>query len=475
MRFDPASRRPAAALGAALALPALAALRGFTVDDAWIPARYAAHLAAGLGYRFNPAGPATDGVTPLPWAPLLALLALPGEHHILAIWTLARALGALGWIAAAALLFREAASTPGAPSRWAALLPIPLSAPLAAWAVAGLETGLVTLLVTIAAVAPPTLACAAAGLAAAFRPELIVLAFAAALWRFAESRRWRVFPLALAPWFAVVLLRLALFGRPIPLSVLAKPSDLHHGLVYVAAGLLLGGAPALALPSPGALRDRSWIPPALVALAHAAAVALAGGDWMPLSRLLVPSFPLWIVAALRLSAATAAPWTLLRAALAALSMAFVWRQVGASAASVAPTRAALISLARPALQGRRAVAALDIGWIGAATDARIIDLAGLTEPAFAALPGGHTSKRLTGAMLADRSADALLFLRRSGCEGPCVRPDGGPFERAVEERLAHDPWIAASFRFSRELRSGPLVYVLLLPTPPSAPASPGVQ
>lgn len=462
MRPSPPPRRLAAAIGAALTLPALGALRGFTVDDAWIPARYAAHLAAGLGYRFNPQGAATDGVTPLPWAPLLALLG--GRGGIEAAWLTARALGVLGWVAAAALLAREAASLRGSRLRWAALLPVPLSAPLAAWAVAGLETGLVTLLVTAAALAPPALACAAAGLAAAFRPEMIVLAFALALARFAEDRRWRAFPLALGPWLLVVLLRLAVFGRPAPLSVLAKPSDLHHGLVYVVAGLLLGGAPLLALPSPGALRDRSWLAPTLVALAHAAAVALAGGDWMPLSRLLVPSFPLWIVAALRLSSSTAAPWTLLRTALASAAMLFAWWRVGASAASVVPTRAALIEQARPLLQGRRAVAALDVGWVGAATPARVVDLAGLTEPAFAVLPGGHTSKRITGAMLADRDTDALLFLRRSGCEGPCVRPDGGPFERAVEERLIHDPWVAASFRPARELRAGPLVYVLLLPS-----------
>ncbi|MCS6901981.1 MAG: hypothetical protein RMJ98_20410, partial [Myxococcales bacterium] len=125
-------------------------------------------------------------------------------------------------------------------------------------------------------------------------------------------------------------------------------------------------------------------------------------------------------------------------------------------------RASLIRQARLLLRERRAVATLDVGWVGASTKGHIIDLAGLTEPAFAWLPGGHTSKRITGAMLADRGADTLIFLRRTGCEGPCVRSDGGPFERAVEERLIHDPWIASSFQPVREIRSGSLVYVLLL-------------
>src|SRR5262249_46499936 len=60
------------AAGAALALASAAWMWGFTVDDALIPVRYARHLAAGQGWRFNLGGPATDGVTPLPWPLLLA-------------------------------------------------------------------------------------------------------------------------------------------------------------------------------------------------------------------------------------------------------------------------------------------------------------------------------------------------------------------------------------------------------------------
>src|SRR6185503_7507383 len=58
------SARSGVVLGVLAAAPALFLLRGFTVDDALIPARYAAHLAQGLGYRFNAQGPSTDGVTP---------------------------------------------------------------------------------------------------------------------------------------------------------------------------------------------------------------------------------------------------------------------------------------------------------------------------------------------------------------------------------------------------------------------------
>lgn len=449
------------ALGALAASPTIFLLRGFTVDDAWIPARYAFHLASGAGYRFNVPGLVSDGVTPLPWAPLLALL---GGASIERAWSVARGLGVLCWMVAAASLAIATARAPGPRLRWLALLPLPLSAPLAAWSIAGLETGLVTLLCALASVASPAGACAAAGVAAAFRPELIVLAFAVALGAAStSSRRWPLFlALALAPWGLVVAARLLFFGRPVPLSVLAKPSDLTHGGAYVVAGLLLGGAPILALPGPGALVARGWIAPLGAALAHAVAVALAGGDWMPLSRLLVPSLPLWMMAAVRLAPTWSRPGAWARALLAAAGMLFVWWRVGPAASSVAPTRASLIAQARPLLAARGAVATLDIGWVGASTQARVVDLAGLTEPAFAVLPGGHTSKRVSSAMLADRRVDTLLFLRQSGCEGPCVRADGGPFERTVEQRLAADPWVSERFHLAGEIRAGSLVYVLLL-------------
>src|SRR5580704_10237054 len=69
---------PGAALGAACALLPALFVWGFTVDDALIPVRYARHFAEGHGYRFDVGGPSTDGVTPLPWAFLLAPLARSG-------------------------------------------------------------------------------------------------------------------------------------------------------------------------------------------------------------------------------------------------------------------------------------------------------------------------------------------------------------------------------------------------------------
>ncbi len=311
----PASIRPKGAwIGLALALPPVIALRGFTVDDAWIPARYALHLASGIGLRFNPGDPPSDGVTPLPWTPLLALAhpiaSIMGHPSIDGLWIAARLIGVASWLLAAALIGRHVASLDRDRSRWLALTPLALSAPLGAWAWGGLETGLTTLLVTIAATSSPTRAALAVGLAASLRPEAIVLAVALTALRPAPSITTRVTHslLAAAPWLAVVVIRLVAFGKPYPLSVLAKPSDLSHGLAYVIAGLLLAGAPVLAL-APRAMMRADGETRALLGAAclHAATVAWAGGDWMPLSRLLVPSLPLWMVAAARLTPARPDP------------------------------------------------------------------------------------------------------------------------------------------------------------------------
>jgi hypothetical protein len=78
---------------------------------------------------------------------------------------------------------------------------------------------------------------------------------------------------------------------------------------------------------------------------------------------------------------------------------------------------------------------VDVGWVGAATDATIVDLAGVTDVTVAARPGGHTSKRLPEGFLEQRGADALVLLLAPGAEvaTPWSR---SPFARAVEHRVA---------------------------------------
>ncbi|MDI1478767.1 hypothetical protein [Polyangium sp. y55x31] len=456
-----------AALGAALALLPAHVLYGFTVDDALIPARYATHVARGLGYRWNAHGPITDAVTPLGFPYLLTPFAARGPLDALVA---AKLLGLLAWTAAAALLAVTIDRASSSRARWSALVMLPASAPLAAWSVAGLETGLATALVSIAvclvALGRGWSAVFPLGLAAALRPELLPFVLVVAITPPPGERmrlgRVDVFraALAAAPFFLVVAIRLAVFGRPTPLAVLAKPSDPWLGAKYALACFLLTGPLALVAPR-ALLRTTPFVRGLVLAVAvHFAAVAVAGGDWMPLSRLVVPVLPAVILAAAHLASVADARMTAARVALALAGELFVMIKIGPVAARVGADRTALVRELGPALEGARVVASLDAGWVGAATEANIVDLAGLTDPAIAALPGGHTTKRIAPAMLDARGVDTLVLLLAPGArvETPWT---ASIFDRGVEARIARFPDMASSFVVTAESRVPGLPYVVL--------------
>jgi hypothetical protein len=415
----------------------VAALWGFTVDDALIAPRVAWRLVSGHVYRFNGSGPAVDAVTPLGWAFLLVPWAGEGT---LAAWTAARWLGAACWVVAAGwlgfLVWREG-------RRWVRFLPLALLAAcpsFGAWAGSGMETGTVSLFGT-AALGRSRLAPIAAGLAAAWRPEMIpwalVLAGGLAL---VETRRparvaWAL-GCAVGPALVVAVLRSLLFDRAAPLAVLAKPSDLEHGLNYALRALVWTGPPLL-LVAPRAVARLGGRHRVILAAfgAHVVAVVLAGGDWMALFRLFVPVLPGVLLVGSAIADCAAVWSTLARCAVALGACGFVGLNTGMPARTVVASRTELISQAARELQHCRRIAALDVGWVGAATDADIVDLAGVTDPTVAVLPGGHTSKRIPASWIAAREVDAVVLLLAPG--RALVEPwilSG--FERVVERRVA---------------------------------------
>ena len=419
------------------ALP-LVFLRGFTVDDALIIARYAANVAAGEGHRFHPSADPSDGVTPFGLAYLMAPLAREG---VLAGFYALRAVGVIAWLFAAAALGIAVGRASSHPLRFASLLLVATSAPLAAWSIAGLETGLATAFATLAVVLPRGLTSSLvgalfAGLVAWLRPEALPFALVLgagrghALARARPAHRRRAAyaqPLLLAasPFVLVAVARVFLWGSPLPLSALAKPSDFTLGLKYALACALLTGGPIAAF-APEAFRKLDAYPRfvLLAGYVHFGAVALAGGDWMPLSRLVVPALPAFVYVTAHLLSTPKPAIPLARLGLALVGTLFVLLRVGPVAARVLDDRLALVESAREALVGLDRVASVDIGWLGAATQAPIIDLAGVTDPEIAALPGGHTSKTISPTMLARRDVDAVLLL-----DPP----------RIVEARLLRDP------------------------------------
>jgi hypothetical protein len=440
----------ALALGLA-AIPALW-LWSFTVDDALISIRYARHLAVGAGYRFNAGGPATDGVTPLFWPGIL----LPFAHAApLVVLARAKAIGLGVWLVAASgwgvAVGRAKASVA---AKGIAMAGIGACVPLAAYAVSGMETALATALATWAAVlySRPRGAALLAGLSAAFRPEMAPWAFAIgaglALVHVPRSTL-RVFTgalLAVAPFTACACVRLAVFGHAAPLSVLAKPSDLAHGAVYAAAAALVSIGPVLAC-APLAVARAKGAPLVLVVAGavHLVAIAFAGGDWMPFARLVAPVVPSLLLAFVLVSP-FAHP-------LATAFRAFVGLGLGLRvlvfaapfARTVGPDRERLIAGVSPLLLGASHVASADVGWPSAATEATIVDLGGVTDPEIAALPGGHTSKRVDGALLLAKGTDALLLYAKASDLAVDSWPNAD-FPHVLDARLAASDLIASHFR-----------------------------
>jgi len=399
---------------------------GFTVDDALVAVRYAHDVAIGAGYRFDPHGPSTDGVTPLPWTFLLVPFARTDD----ALRTLffAKLLGVASWAVAATHLGGYLARL-RPQLAWIPVLALALMAlafPIGAWSASGMETGLATALATIAATKThrPRYAALLAGLAASLRPEMVVWAVALASLstlgnatreesaedRGAIARAMAVAAaIAAGPFLLCASVRLVVFGRAAPLALLAKPSDLAHGAVYAAAATIVLLLPLLAF-APVAI-VRSGGPARAIALAvvaHILAVTTAGGDWMPYARLVVPVVPSLVIV-LVLSAARASRGLVVARSAVAFALG-IYLAVRAAPAGrlVHADRRALVEIARPVLASSKVVATLDIGWVSAATSARIVDLAGLTDPSIASLPGGHTSKRVDVSMLLDRDVDTFL-------------------------------------------------------------------
>lgn len=434
----------------AAAIPALW-MWGFTVDDALISVRYARHVVAGVGWRFDAGGPVTDGVTPLPWPLLLAPLAGASALTVLAR---AKVLGLLMWAASGAALGGAMGRVARAPTwvRAGTLGVLALSVPLAAHAVSGMETAVATTLATLAVLVArrPAVTAMLAGLAASLRPEMApwacVLAFGLAL---AHGRRESSIGfalLALVPFVACALVRVLVWGHPAPLSLTAKPGELELGLPYAAAASVVVLTPILVV-APLAVR-RSPVALAIVAagLAHLAAVVIVGGDWMPYARLLVPIAPSLALAAVLASEHAHALASGIRLLVAAALGVFLVVRGGTRGREVGAERAALIALATPQLRDCARVASLDVGWVSAATEADVLDLAGTTDPRVAALPGGHLTKHVDATFLLDLQPDALLLYSRVGLsEGGLADWSSAPYERALERRLAGDEIVQHHF------------------------------
>jgi hypothetical protein len=460
----------AGGLAAVVALALGAICWGFTVDDALITCRYAHHLATGRGYVMNPGGPSTDGVTPLGYAQLLSLFASAGTESTL---TAAKLLGLALHSAGAAALAYAIARMEGGLAKWAGLVGYFAALPVSAYAVSGLETGFVEGLVAIGLSLRVVGRFDKSGvlllaIAAGLRPELLPMVVVLSLPRGVRDDDARFglaafgrLALAGLPFVAAAVTRAVVFGRPAPLSSLAKRPDLALGFNYAIASALLTGFIAIVAPFAwkGADRFTRWL--AIAPLAHLAAVTFAGGDWMPISRLVVPALPVVALATARLAATSSPVWVSGRLVLALAGEIFVWFNLSQKIMHVAPDRQALIEQLRAPLADGHVIATLDIGFVGAAAPhATIVDLAGVTDPEIAILPGSHTEKQIPDGLLKSRNVD--MFVLGLKDEGALAEPwERSPFARGVERWVASEPGMAPQFE-PVFVTTGRLKYVVIV-------------
>jgi hypothetical protein len=474
MRLAAKSSETFVVAAAVASLVAAIAFRDFTVDDALVAVRYARNLAHGLGWRFNHGGPRSDGVTPLPLPLLLAPLATGGIDALAVFGRVRVLMGAAHAGMVAVLITAIARRKPSPLVATVVVVTLLLSFPLAAYATCGMETPLAGLLATAAAVSPrsPRRAALLAGLAATLRPELapwaVVVGFGYGVERADGAIRLPLAALLLGvgPTLLCVLARVVVFGSPAPLALQAKPSDVMTGARYVLAALLTTTSPLLLL-APRAIARAGRVPLTLVTAfaVHAIVVMLVGGDWMPFARLFAPVLPSLLFAFVVAAPFCDSRWMIARAG-AAFALA-----IAALATSppelrrLWPQRLALAREATPLLMDAGTIATLDIGWVTLASEADVVDLAGLTDPAIAALPGGHTSKRVDGALLLGRHPDVVLLYTTSGSEETLAEWRAWLYPRWVEESLAADDRLAARAHPLAYLPLGTAGYAVIAVTP----------
>lgn len=290
----------------------------FTIDDAYISARYARHLAQGYGLVYNP-GERVMGYTNLSLTLLEALVYRLGGDGIMA----AKVVGALTGVGVIGLTFwltRYLGGSKGASILAASFLAVYPALPLSA--VMGLETSLFVFLVLLFVLlllrwgdtpssARQFLLAGTLWLATLTRPEALGVALVALVVQlgFQLPGLFRIRNLAQrAGWFVLYLLLLApvlagltaYYGSPIPNTFFAKtaakwmPAKYLGGLLYELRWLLNYNA-LLLLPAFvwAFARNTTRGTVTLVALIafYAAYAIYAGGDWMPGYRFLLPVFP----------------------------------------------------------------------------------------------------------------------------------------------------------------------------------------
>lgn len=302
------------------------------VDDAWISARYAVHLALGNGLVYNAGEAPIEGYTNLAFVVLLAALWRVGVDMHAAMVGSGLVFGAIGIVATTGL----ARTLAGRPSVWLALpgLLLALDPHYAVVASNGIESSMFVAVVLSACWATfattgrgRVIAAALVALVVAVRPEGVAVAAALVLhdlvagrdrWRRPET--WATTVGLLAGVVPVWLGRWLYFGAWVPNTFAAKahkdlvkqiefdlrylaPDGSYWGVVAVLLGLglvlavasrdlrrLIAGAIALGLVLV-AFRVDLWMPGGRLLLPSVALTIALAGSWLPALAARHPALP----------------------------------------------------------------------------------------------------------------------------------------------------------------------------------------
>lgn len=271
-------------------------LSPYRMDDAYITFRYVANVAEGHGYVYNP-GEWVEGASNLLWAFVL----LPFYWLPTSLPSAAAVLGGLlyaGLLGYLAVTLRDLTDVDNLTMGLSVALPL-LAIPVGPlWSVSGLEASLYLLLLTVGLVSGSSISLLFAALT---RPEGV--AFLVVLPLLKESIQLRRYALALGGWVLVALGRLYVYGTPLPHSVTAKSGPVFDALFNGARYLQFGVVNHLGLiVTAGGVVGLFWLTDRYLTLRATAVVVLqvivvllAGGDWMPYSRLLLPLLPVFVL------------------------------------------------------------------------------------------------------------------------------------------------------------------------------------
>ncbi len=222
----------------------------YSIDDAFVTFRYAENLADGHGLVFNPGAEAVEGYSNFLWLLLLSLLYTFG----LPTYATAKIIGLVSFLLTAAIWYRHFERDDNGLSWLTA--PLFLLCPITAfWGLSGLELGLHALLVTATVVTRVRRSpwfYVLLPLIVLSRPEgflvgCVLIVTAAALDRANGLSAGRQLALGatvlIAAMVALTLLRLAVFGRPLPNTFYVKTHE-----TTLAGFLELGRMLAVFLP-----------------------------------------------------------------------------------------------------------------------------------------------------------------------------------------------------------------------------------